>query len=145
MTQVLHYTTFLFKVVLPNHIQIYIPIFKTSYHLIYTTRIRWSVFTRVMPACSDEGLSVREHTCRDSVAATELKLVAIIAIFVTSVAGISSPMILAKSLAGKPIYEKAIMVIKCYAAGVILSTALVHMLPDALDALRECVVSTLHP
>lgn len=35
--------------------------------------------------------------------------------------------------------------IKCFAAGVILSTSLVHVLPDAYDALSDCQVASKHP
>lgn len=35
--------------------------------------------------------------------------------------------------------------IKCFAAGVILSTSLVHVLPDAFQALGDCQVASRHP
>lgn len=98
-----------------------------------------------MPACSATDTAARELFCRNSAAAAHLKLISIVVIFVTSVVGISSPVMLAKSFQGKPVYDKALLVIKCFAAGVILSTSLVHVLPDAFDALADCAVATRHP
>ncbi|KAH7836964.1 hypothetical protein Vadar_007941 [Vaccinium darrowii] len=96
-----------------------------------------------MPVCATD--TARELSCRDGRAATTLKLISLIVIFVTSVVGISSPVMLARLFHGKPAYDKAILIIKCFAAGVILSTSLVHVLPDAFDALADCQVSSRHP
>ncbi|WVY89627.1 hypothetical protein V8G54_035141 [Vigna mungo] len=87
----------------------------------------------------------RTAACRDGAAAAHLKVVSIFVIFVTSVAGMSSPVLLAGIFRGKPLYDKAIVVIKCFAAGVILSTSLVHVLPDAYAALADCQVASHHP
>ncbi|OWM66682.1 zinc transporter 6, chloroplastic [Punica granatum] len=89
--------------------------------------------------------TVRELACRDSRAATHLKLISILVIFLTSVAGISSPVLLARFFHGKPAYDRAVLLIKCFAAGVILSTSLVHVLPEAFDSLSDCSVATRHP
>ncbi|KAK7849844.1 zinc transporter 6, partial [Quercus suber] len=61
------------------------------------------------------------------------------------VIGISLPVLLARYFQGKPLYDKAVLLIKCFAAGVILSTSLVHVLPDAFDALSDCQVASQHP
>uniref|UniRef100_A0A2P2IYU1 Uncharacterized protein MANES_18G141500 n=1 Tax=Rhizophora mucronata TaxID=61149 RepID=A0A2P2IYU1_RHIMU len=87
----------------------------------------------------------RGASCRDSQAAAHLKLISVFVIFIASVLGISSPVLLARYFQGKPVYDKAILVIKCFAAGVILSTSLVHVLPEAYDALADCQVATKHP
>ncbi|GAB4825383.1 Zinc transporter 6, chloroplastic [Ancistrocladus abbreviatus] len=97
-----------------------------------------------MAACAAET-TARELSCRDGAAAAHLKLVSIFIIFLTSVIGISSPVMLAKVFQGKPLYDKATLIIKCFAAGVILSTSLVHVLPDAFAALSDCQVSSHHP
>ncbi|KAF7119667.1 hypothetical protein RHSIM_Rhsim13G0067100 [Rhododendron simsii] len=96
-----------------------------------------------MAVCATD--TARELSCRDSRAAAHLKLISILVIFVTSVVGISSPVMLARLFHGKPVYDKAILIIKCFAAGVILSTSLVHVLPDAFNALADCQVSSRHP
>ncbi|KAI9196422.1 hypothetical protein LWI28_023797 [Acer negundo] len=89
--------------------------------------------------------AARTASCRDGGAAAHLKFVSIFVIFFTSVVGISLPVLLARYFQGRPIYDKAILLIKCFAAGVILSTSLVHVLPDAFQALSDCQVATKHP
>ncbi|XP_058075758.1 zinc transporter 6, chloroplastic [Magnolia sinica] len=87
----------------------------------------------------------RAGSCRDGRAASHLKLIAIAVIFITSVIGISTPIVLARIFQGKPTYNKIVLLIKCFAAGVILSTSLVHVLPDAFEALSDCQVASHHP
>lgn len=90
--------------------------------------------------------TARALACRDGKAATNLKLISTFVIFFTSVIGITLPVFLARLLFhGKPVHDKAILIIKCFAAGVILSTSLVHVLPDAFGALSDCQVSSRHP
>jgi len=83
--------------------------------------------------------------CRNSIAAAHFKVVSIFTIFVTSVMGVSMPVMLARYFQGKSLYDIAILVIKCFAAGVILATSLVHVLPDAFAALSDCQVASQHP
>ncbi|XVF68482.1 hypothetical protein PTKIN_Ptkin11bG0006300 [Pterospermum kingtungense] len=89
--------------------------------------------------------TARTLGCRDGAAATHLKFISLFVIFFTSIIGISSPVFLARYFQGKPVYDKAILIIKCFAAGVILSTSLVHVLPDAFIALSDCHVASRHP
>ncbi|CAI9107017.1 OLC1v1006282C1 [Oldenlandia corymbosa var. corymbosa] len=96
-----------------------------------------------MALCSTDTL--RATSCRDGKAAAHLKVISIFAIFITSVVGITLPVFLARLFQGKPVYDKAVLLIKCFAAGVILSTSLVHVLPDAFDALADCQVASHHP
>ncbi|KAJ8650925.1 hypothetical protein MRB53_003948 [Persea americana] len=96
-----------------------------------------------MAGCTDD--LTRAQSCRDGKAATHLKLIAIFVILLTSVVGISSPVALARLFQGKPTYNNALLLIKCFAAGVILSTSLVHVLPDAFDALADCQIASHHP
>ncbi|OIW16496.1 hypothetical protein TanjilG_32166 [Lupinus angustifolius] len=87
----------------------------------------------------------RAAACRDSVAASHFKSISIFIIFFTSMFGMSSPVLLARIFQGKSLYDRAIAVIKCFAAGVILSTSLVHVLPNAYTALADCHVASRHP
>ncbi|KAK9279812.1 hypothetical protein L1049_013494 [Liquidambar formosana] len=96
-----------------------------------------------MAGCATDA--ARALACRDGRAATHLKLISICVIFFTSVVGITSPVVLARIFHGKPTYDKAVLLIKCFAAGVILSTSLVHVLPDAFAALGDCQVASRHP
>ncbi|GAB2261934.1 hypothetical protein Droror1_Dr00002931 [Drosera rotundifolia] len=99
-----------------------------------------------MSACSTTTTTTsHSHLCRDTAAATHLKLVAITVIFVSSIIGITSPILLAKSFHhgthNNNNQEAAVLLIKCFAAGVILSTSLVHVLPDAFSALANCSIN----
>ncbi|XP_020576848.1 zinc transporter 6 [Phalaenopsis equestris] len=96
-----------------------------------------------MAGCSLDD--TRAEFCRNSTEATKLKLVSIIIILASSAVGISSPVALARLFAKSPAYTNALLVIKCFAAGVILSTSLVHVLPDAFAALADCQIATRHP
>lgn len=96
-----------------------------------------------MAACVTD--TARAAACRDGEAAAHLKVVSIFVIFFTSMLGMSLPVVLARYFQGKSLYDKAIVVIKCFAAGVILSTSLVHVLPDAYVALSDCQVASRHP
>lgn len=96
-----------------------------------------------MALCTTD--TARELSCRDGRAAANLKLISLFVIFITSVFGITLPVMLGRLFHGKPVYDKAILIIKCFAAGVILSTSLVHVLPDAFDALADCQVASHHP
>lgn len=96
-----------------------------------------------MVSCVND--TARTLGCRDGAAATHLKRISLLVIFFTSIIGISSPVLLARYFQGKPVYDKAILIIKCFAAGVILSTSLVHVLPEAFSALSDCHVASHHP
>ncbi|KAL1308523.1 hypothetical protein HN51_050487 [Arachis hypogaea] len=94
--------------------------------------------------CATDILS-RATACRDGSAAAHLKFLSIFVIFFTSMLGMSSPVLLARLFQGKSLYDRAVALIKCFAAGVILSTSLVHVLPDAYSSLADCRVATRHP
>ncbi|XP_008789144.1 zinc transporter 6, chloroplastic [Phoenix dactylifera] len=98
-----------------------------------------------MAGCGLGEADGREQWCRNGVAATHLKWVSIGIILFTSAVGISSPVMLARLFKGKPAYAISLLLIKCFAAGVILSTSLVHVLPDAFDALADCQLASRHP
>ncbi|KAK1283766.1 hypothetical protein QJS10_CPB21g01338 [Acorus calamus] len=87
----------------------------------------------------------RTLACRNSSEATHLKLIFTALIFFTSAVGISSPVFLARFFRKSPAYAHTLLLIKCYAAGVILSTSLVHVLPDASAALADCRVASRRP
>ncbi|XP_061356474.1 zinc transporter 6, chloroplastic-like [Gastrolobium bilobum] len=96
-----------------------------------------------MAACTTD--IARAVACRDGTAAAHLKVISVFSIFATSMVGVSLPVMLARYFQGKSLYDMAILVIKCFAAGVILATSLVHVLPDAFAALSDCNVASRHP
>lgn len=84
------------------------------------------------PECGPEGMGV----CFDKAASERLKGAAIAVIFVTSALGVMIPLVGRRSrflrTDGNPFF-----VAKAFAAGVILATAFVHMLPTAHDTLAS--------
>ncbi|TKY47180.1 Zinc transporter 6 [Spatholobus suberectus] len=101
------------------------------------------LFVHTMAGCVTD--MAQAAACRNGTAAAHLKVISVFTIFVTSVVGVSTPVMLARYFQGKSLYDMAILVIKCFAAGVILATSLVHVLPDAFAALSDCQVASQHP
>ncbi|KAJ3704261.1 hypothetical protein LUZ61_007966 [Rhynchospora tenuis] len=63
-------------------------------------------------------------------------------ILVASAVGVAAPVALARFLSRYPSYPSLLLLVKCFAAGVVLSTSLVHVLPDASTSLiSSCHVS----
>ncbi|KAJ1261903.1 hypothetical protein BS78_09G064600 [Paspalum vaginatum] len=98
--------------------------------------------TGCFPA-GDPGFAAR--ACRDGAAAARLKEGSLLAILVASAVGICLPVALTRAFRGSPNYARGLLLVKCYAAGVILSTSLVHVLPDAQAALADCAVASRRP
>lgn len=89
--------------------------------------------------------TIRAISCRDAQASPQLKLISLAMLTAMSIVSISAPLLLSRFFYWKPFYGKALLLIKCFAAGVILSTSLVHLLPNAFDALSDCQVASSHP
>uniref|UniRef100_A0A0E0KYX2 Uncharacterized protein n=1 Tax=Oryza punctata TaxID=4537 RepID=A0A0E0KYX2_ORYPU len=98
--------------------------------------------TGCFPAGEMEAVA---RVCRDGAAAARLKTGSLLAILVASAVGICLPVALTGAFRGKAGYARGLLLVKCYAAGVILSTSLVHVLPDAHAALADCAVATRRP
>lgn len=85
------------------------------------------------------GASDEMDTCRDEKAALFFKLLAIAAILFFGVCGVAMPLI-GKKRRFLRTDSNVFFVAKAFAAGVILATGFVHMLPDATEALTdECL------
>ncbi|GLJ37725.1 hypothetical protein SUGI_0766480 [Cryptomeria japonica] len=88
-----------------------------------------------MADCST--LHTVEGACRDSKAAFWLKLLAIAVILVTGAAGVSVPVLYTRYSKALKSHGSLLSLVKCFAAGVILSTGFVHVLPEAFAALSS--------
>lgn len=114
--------------------------------LLYFTNLRnktqgfsgkvWEVISLSLDAKSCTGRAERSEECRDKTEALSLKLVAIAAILITGVAGVSLPL-LGKKRRFLSTDGNLFVVAKAFAAGVILATGFVHMLPDGASALTD--------
>jgi len=78
-----------------------------------------------------------ESRCRDSHGASDLKLFAMAAVLVTSAGGVYLPVLFARYSRGLKFYGTLLVLVKCFAAGVILSTGFVHVMPEAFRALES--------
>ena len=77
--------------------------------------------------------------CIDKTAALELKIAAIVTILVASALGVCIPL-LGRTFPFLRPDRDFFFVVKAFAAGVILGTAFIHMLPDAFETLsNECL------
>ena len=95
-----------------------------------------------LPAAEIAALS---RVCRDGAAAARLKTGSLLAILVASAVGVCLPVALTRAFKGRDGYARGLLLVKCYAAGGILSTSLVHVLPDAHAALADCAVASQRP
>ncbi|GJT50720.1 zinc transporter 4, chloroplastic isoform X1 [Tanacetum coccineum] len=90
-------------------------------------------------SCSD---SVELESCRDEKAALILKFIAIASILIAGIAGVAIPLI-GKKRRFLRTDTNLFFAAKAFAAGVILATGFVHMLPDATSALSNpCLPKT---
>lgn len=90
-------------------------------------------------SCSD---SPELEPCRDMKTALILKFVAIAAILLTGIIGVTIPLV-GKKWRFLKTDSNLFLATKAFAAGVILATGFVHMLPDATDALTNpCLPET---
>lgn len=78
-----------------------------------------------------------ESRCRDSHGASDLKLFAMAAVLVTSAGGVYLPVLIARYSRGLKFYGTLLVLVKCFAAGVILSTGFVHIMPESFRALES--------
>ncbi|VAH02871.1 unnamed protein product [Triticum turgidum subsp. durum] len=90
-------------------------------------------------------LAALSRVCRDGAAAARLKTGSLLAILIASAVGVCLPVALTRAFRGRDGYARGLLLVKCYAAGVILSTSLVHVLPDAYAALADCAVASRRP
>ncbi|XP_068647428.1 zinc transporter 4, chloroplastic-like [Aristolochia californica] len=112
--------------------------------LVYFTSVRnkTQFFSDALTNLVSESLSAKSCSgtdideCRDDFAAFSLKLIAIAAILIAGVAGVALPL-----LGGKQRFLQTdgniFVAAKAFAAGVILATGFVHMLPDGGEALTS--------
>ncbi|EEF28840.1 zinc/iron transporter, putative, partial [Ricinus communis] len=95
-----------------------------------------SIFTSQSLSESDEKCETEEKECHDKTKALPLKIIAIASILVTSMIGVCCPL-LTRSIPAPNPERNIFFIIKGFAAGIILATGFVHVLPDAFDMLSK--------
>ncbi|KAL5578072.1 hypothetical protein UlMin_019771 [Ulmus minor] len=101
-------------------------------------RTLFSLFLLLLPllVCSECTCDVSETENRDKAKALQLKLVAVASILVASALGVSLP-IFGKKIPTLGPENDIFFVIKAFAAGVILATGFIHILPEAFESLTS--------
>ncbi|XP_041023415.1 probable zinc transporter 10 [Juglans microcarpa x Juglans regia] len=91
-------------------------------------------------ALSDSGeCQTESNSCNNKSRALPLKIIAIVSILVTSMIGVSLPLVTRSIPALQP-DRNLFLIIKSFAAGIILATGFMHVLPDSFDMLwSDCL------
>ncbi|TQE03439.1 hypothetical protein C1H46_010919 [Malus baccata] len=82
--------------------------------------------------CSTENTS----SCNDKSGAVPLKIIALVSILVTSMIGVSFPLVTRSIPAFHP-DRNLFVIVKCFAGGIILATGFMHVLPDSYAMLQS--------
>ncbi|KAI3436917.1 uncharacterized protein J3R85_005958 [Psidium guajava] len=83
-----------------------------------------------------EECTAESGSCIDKTKALPLKIIAIVSILVTSLIGVGSPLFTRSVPALHPDRD-LFVIVKCFAAGIILATGFMHVLPDSFDMLSS--------
>nr|XP_043608085.1 probable zinc transporter 10 [Erigeron canadensis] len=99
-----------------------------------------SVFIICMAFLSTKALSQCEddtnNPCNNKSKAMNLKIIGIATILVTSIIGVSLPLI-TRSIPALSPDRSLFVIVKAFASGIILATGFMHVLPDSFDMLRS--------
>ncbi|KAL2511962.1 zinc transporter 8 precursor [Abeliophyllum distichum] len=94
------------------------------------------MFTVQVLSVVEECSVVENDSCNDKKKALPLKIIAIVSILITSMIGVSLPLITRSIPALSP--ERGLFVIvNCFAVDIILGTGFMHVLPDSFDMLSS--------
>ncbi|PQP95531.1 fe(2+) transport protein 1-like [Prunus yedoensis var. nudiflora] len=94
-----------------------------------------SILTPQVHSQSDE-CGTETNSCNDKSGAVPLKVIAITTILVTSMIGVSLPLV-TRSIPALHPDRNLFVIVKCFAAGIILATGFMHVLPDSFDMLSS--------
>ncbi|XP_031280876.1 probable zinc transporter 8 [Pistacia vera] len=95
-----------------------------------------SIFTSQALSQSNDECTTASSSCNDKAAALPLKIIAIVTILITSLIGVSAPLFTRSVKALHP-DRNLFVVVKSFAAGIILATGFMHVLPDSFDMLSS--------
>ncbi|CAI9090484.1 OLC1v1025263C1 [Oldenlandia corymbosa var. corymbosa] len=86
----------------------------------------------VAPECGSE----EHNSCNNKHKALPLKIIAIVSILITSMIGVSLPLV-TRSIPALSPDRNLFVIVKAFAAGIILATGFMHVLPDSFDMLSS--------
>lgn len=97
-------------------------------------------FLTLQSHAADEDCEPESGSCVDKSAALPLKLIAIASILVTSMIGVCLPL-LSRAFPTLHPDKELFTLVKAFAAGIILATGFMHVLPDSFDMLSSNCLS----
>lgn len=96
-----------------------------------------SIFTPQSFSQGDSSCDSQTHnTCNNKSTALTLKIIAIVSILVTSMIGVCLPLI-TRSISALSPDRNLFVIVKAFAAGIILGTGFMHVLPDSFEMLSS--------
>ncbi|KAL9276672.1 hypothetical protein ACSQ67_025782 [Phaseolus vulgaris] len=111
----------------------------TSLTLFKMIFVFFILFTLLTPQAVADCEAESTNTCNNKKKALPLKLIAIFTILVSSIIGVTLPLVTRSVPALSP-ENDLFIIVKCFAAGIILGTGFMHVLPDSFDMLwSDCL------
>ncbi|KAJ4827013.1 putative zinc transporter 10 [Turnera subulata] len=101
-----------------------------------------SIFFLILITFTPQALSTSDcqvetsNTCNDKAKALPLKIIGIVSILITSMIGVCVPLFTSSIPAFSP-DRNLFVIVKSFAAGIILGTGFMHVLPDSFDMLSS--------
>ncbi|KAF1002601.1 fe(2+) transport protein 1-like [Apium graveolens] len=108
--------------------------------LIFIFFIVISIFSTLVVSQSSECEDESNDKCNNKKKALPLKIIAIFSILITSMIGVSLPL-LTRSIPALGPDRSLFVIVKAFAAGIILGTGFMHVLPDSFDMLSSSCLS----
>ncbi|KAK7368295.1 hypothetical protein VNO80_10320 [Phaseolus coccineus] len=97
------------------------------------------LFTLLTPQAVADCEAESANPCNNKKKALQLKVIAIFTILVSSIIGVTLPLVTRSVPALSP-ENDLFIIVKCFAAGIILGTGFMHVLPDSFDMLwSDCL------
>jgi len=94
------------------------------------------LFTLLTPQAVADCEAESANPCNNKKKALPLKVIAIFAILFSSIIGVTLPLV-TRSIPALSPENDLFIIVKCFAAGIILGTGFMHVLPDSFDMLRS--------
>lgn len=111
----------------------------TSLTLFKTIFIFFTITTLFIPQAVADCEAESSNSCNNKKKALPLKVIAIFTILISSIIGVSLPLVTRSVPALSP-ENDLFIIVKCFAAGIILGTGFMHVLPDSFDMLwSDCL------
>lgn len=99
-----------------------------------------SIFSTLVVSESSECEDESNDKCNNKQKALPLKIIAIFSILITSMIGVTLPL-LTRSIPALSPDRSLFVIVKAFAAGIILGTGFMHVLPDSFDMLSSSCLS----